>query len=165
MAENNQNNEAQVDEQQASAQPLFTIEKLYVKDMSLEVPGGAETFMQPQPPEVGIQFKTAFGQLGPDLFEGVLQVTVTAKTGDKVHFLVEVQQAGIFRVSGIPEDVLQGFLVSAVPNILFPYAREAVSDTTVRAGFPPVLLQPINFDMLPQGSEGEASPEVPATIQ
>ncbi|MBU3667227.1 MAG: protein-export chaperone SecB [Rhodocyclaceae bacterium] len=165
MAENNQNNEAQVNEQQVPAQPMFAIEKLYVKDMSLEVPGGAEVFLQPQAPEVSLQFKTAFGQLGPDVFEGVLQVTVTAKAADKVYFLVEVQQAGIFRIAGIPEEALQGFLASAVPNILFPYAREAVSDATVRAGFPPVVLQPVNFDAMAQSPEGEAGADAPATIQ
>lgn len=165
MAENDQNNEQQAVAQDAPVQPMFAIEKLYVKDLSLEVPGGAEAFLQPQPPEVSIQFKTAFGQLAADVFEGALQVTVTAKAGEKVLFLVEVQQVGIFRIAGIPEDALQGFLASAVPNILFPYAREAVSDATVRAGFPPVVLQPVNFDAMAQAPEGDATAETPATIQ
>lgn len=163
MADNTQNNEQQAADEQA-AQPMFAIEKLYVKDMSLEVPGGAEVFLQPQAPEVSVEFKTAFAQLGPDVFEGVLQVTVTAKGGEKVYFLVEVQQAGIFRVAGVPEEALRPFLASAVPNILFPYAREAVSDATVRAGFPPVVLQPVNFDAMAQAPEGDAA-EAPATIQ
>ena len=165
MAENQQNNEQAADETQALAQPMFSIEKLYVKDMSLEVPGGAEVFLQPQAPEVGVEFKTAFGQLGPDVFEGVLQVTVTAKAADKVYFLVEVQQAGIFRVAGVPEEALRPFLSSAVPNILFPYAREAVSDATVRAGFPPVVLQPVNFDAMAQAPADEATAEAPTTVQ
>ena len=160
--QNNQSNEGQASEQ--AVQPIFAIEKLYVKDMSLEVPAGAEAFMQPQPPEVSVQFKTAFGQLAADVFEGALQVTVSAKAGEKALFLVEVQQAGIFRVAGIPEEALQGFLSSAIPNILFPYAREAVSDATLRAGFPPVVLQPVNFDAVPPAPEGDAA-EAPATIQ
>ena len=164
MADNNQNNEQQAADQQ-TAQPMFAIEKLYVKDMSLEVPGGAEVFLQPQAPEVSVEFKTAFAQLGPDVFEGVLQVTVTAKGGEKVYFLVEVQQAGIFRVAGVPEEALRPFLSSAVPNILFPYAREAVSDATVRAGFPPVVLQPVNFDAMAPAPESDAAAEAPATIQ
>lgn len=164
MAENNQNNDQQAGEEPASTQPMFGIEKLYVKDMSLEVPGGAEVFLQPQAPEVGVEFKTAFAQLGPDVFEGVLQVTVTAKAADKVYFLVDLQQAGIFRVAGVPEEALRPFLASAVPNILFPYAREAVSDATVRAGFPPVVLQPVNFDAMAQEPVGGAD-EAPATIQ
>ena len=129
------------------------------------MPGGAEVFLQPQAPEVSVQFKTAFGQLGADVFEGVLQVTVTAKADNKVYFLVEVQQAGIFRVAGVPEEALQAFLSSAIPNILFPYAREAVSDATVRAGFPPVVLQPVNFDAMAPAPEGDASAETPATLQ
>ena len=163
MADNTPTNEPQAADQQAT-QPMFAIEKLYVKDMSLEVPGGAEVFLQPQAPEVGVEFKTAFAQLGPDVFEGVLQVTVTAKGGEKVYFLVEVQQAGIFRVAGVPEEALRPFLASAVPNILFPYAREAVSDATVRAGFPPVVLQPVNFDAMAQAPEADTA-EAPATIQ
>ena len=160
MAENNQSNDQQAAEQQAPAQPMFGIEKLYVKDLSLEVPGGAEVFLQPQAPEVGVEFKTAFAQLGPDVFEGVLQVTVTAKAADKVYFLIEVQQAGIFRVAGVPEEALRPFLASAVPNILFPYAREAVSDCVTRAGFPPVLLAPVNFEaMYRQRMESVQRPE------
>lgn len=164
-AQNNESNAGQATDQGLPSQPMFAIEKLYVKDMSLEVPGGAEIFMQPQGPEVAVQFKTGFAQLGPDVFEGVLQVTVTAKGGDKVYFLVEVQQAGVFRVAGIPEEALQSFMVSAVPNILFPYAREAVSDATVRAGFPPVVLQPVNFDAVAQAPDAEAVSDAPATIQ
>ena len=147
MADNNQNNEQQATEQQP-AQPMFAIEKLYVKDMSLEVPGGAEVFLQPQAPEVSVEFKTAFAQLGPDVFEGVLQVTVTAKGGEKVYFLVEVQQAGIFRVAGVPEEALRPFLSSAVPNILFPYARECITSLVSRGTFPQLNLAPVNFDAL-----------------
>ena len=84
MADQEQNNEAQATEQPAATQPMFAIEKLYVRDMSLEVPGGAEVFLQQQAPEVGVQFKTAFTQLGEDVFEGILQVTVTAKAENKV---------------------------------------------------------------------------------
>lgn len=165
MAENNQNNEQKAGDEQVPVQPMFGIEKLYVKDLSLEVPGGAEVFLQPQAPEVGVEFKTAFAQLGSDVFEGVLQVTVTAKAENKVYFLVEVQQAGIFRVAGVPEEALRPFLASAVPNILFPYAREAVTDATIRAGFPPVVLQPVNFDAMAQSPEGESAAEAVSTIQ
>jgi len=170
MADNEQMTDQTAAADQAPVQPMFAIEKLYVRDMSLEVPAGAEVFLQQQAPEVGVQFKTGFNQLGPDAFEGILQVTVTAKTADKVYFLIEVQQAGIFRVSGIPEEALQPFLGSAIPNMLFPYAREAVSDASTRAGFPPVVLQPVNFDaMTQQSAETPASDvnevEAPATVQ
>jgi len=167
MADQEQNNEAQATEQPAATQPMFAIEKLYVRDMSLEVPGGAEVFLQQQAPEVGVQFKTAFTQLGEDVFEGILQVTVTAKAENKVYFLIEMQQAGIFRVAGIPEEALRPFLGSAIPNVLFPYAREAVSDASTRAGFPPVVLQPVNFDAMAEADQQAAASEVeaPATVQ
>ncbi|WVH09405.1 MAG: Protein-export protein SecB [Fluviibacter phosphoraccumulans EoVTN8] len=167
MVDNEQSTEAQAVDQQAPAQPMFAIEKLYVRDMSLEVPGGAEVFLQQQAPEVGVQFKTAFTQLSADAFEGILQVTVTAKAENKVYFLIELQQAGIFRVSGIPEEALRPFLGSAIPNVLFPYAREAVSDASTRAGFPPVVLQPVNFDAKAEAEQQPAAGEVeaPATVQ
>jgi preprotein translocase subunit SecB len=167
MADNEQSTEAQAVDQQAPTQPMFAIEKLYVRDMSLEVPGGAEVFLQQHAPEVGVQFKTAFTQLGADAFEGILQVTVTAKAENKVYFLIELQQAGIFRVSGIPEEALRPFLGSAIPNVLFPYAREAVSDASTRAGFPPVVLQPVNFDAMAEAEQQPSAGEVeaPTTVQ
>jgi len=166
MAENDTMTEQQAANEQTPAQPMFSIEKLYVRDMSLEVPAGAEVFLQQQAPEIGVQFKTAFTQLGADAFEGILQVTVTAKADNKVYFLIEVQQAGIFRVAGIPEEALRPFLGSAIPNVLFPYAREAVSDASIRAGFPPVVLQPVNFDAMAEAAEQSAAEvEAPATVQ
>jgi len=166
MAENDQMTDTQAATEQTAAQPMFAIEKLYVRDMSLEVPGGAEVFLQQVAPEVGVQFKTGFNQLGADAFEGILQVTVTAKAENKVYFLIEVQQAGIFRVAGIPEEALQAFLGSAIPNVLFPYAREAVSDASTRAGFPPVVLQSVNFDAMAQAVEQSPSEvEAPTTVQ
>jgi len=166
MAENETMNEQPGANEANPAQPMFAIEKLYVRDMSLEVPAGAEVFLQQQAPEIGVQFKTAFTQLGADAFEGILQVTVTAKADNKVYFLIEVQQAGIFRVAGIPEEALRPFLGSAIPNVLFPYAREAVSDASIRAGFPPVVLQPVNFDAMAEAAEQSAAEvEAPATVQ
>lgn len=163
MAENEQSTETSVnEEQQAAMQPMFAIEKLYVRDMSLEVPGGADVFLQQQVPQVGVQFKTTLTQLGEDVFEGVLQVTVTAKAENKIYFLIELQQAGIFRVAGIPEEALRPFLGSAIPNVLFPYAREAITDASSRAGFPPVVLQPVNFDAM-AAAEQQATTEVEAS--
>jgi len=128
--------------------PSFAIEKLYVKDLSLEVPNAPEIFMERESPEVGIQLQTAVKGLGDGAFEVTLTVTVTAKLGEKTVFLVEVGQAGIFRVKNVPEDNLEPLLSIACPNILFPYAREVVSESVTRAGFAPVLLQPVNFESL-----------------
>ena len=128
--------------------PSFAIEKLYVKDLSLEVPSAPEIYLERESPEVNIQLQTAVKGLGDGVFEVTLTVTVTAKLVEKTVFLVEVGQAGIFRVKNVPEDNLEPILSIACPNILFPYAREVVSDSITRAGFAPVLLQPVNFEAL-----------------
>ena len=128
--------------------PSFAIEKLYVKDLSLEVPNAPEVFLERETPEVGIQLQTAVKRLAEGAFEVTLTVTVTAKVGEKTVFLVEAGQAGIFRVQNVPEENIEPLLSIACPNILFPYAREVVSESITRAGFAPVLLQPVNFEAL-----------------
>lgn len=128
--------------------PSFSIEKVYVKDISLEVPNAPSIFLEREAPEVGIQLQTGVQGLGDDAYEVALKVTVTAKIAEKTVFLVEVGQAGIFRIKNIPEENLAPLLSVACPNILFPYAREVVSDAVVRAGFAPVILQPVNFEAL-----------------
>ncbi len=135
--------------QAAEAQePVFGIEKIYVKDLSLEIPNAPQIFLQREAPQVGIELSNSARKLEDGLFDVSITVTVTSKIEDKTVFLVEVAQAGIFQVRNIPEENLEGLLAVTCPNILFPYAREAVSDLVVRAGFPPVLLNPINFEAL-----------------
>jgi preprotein translocase subunit SecB len=141
MAED-QNQAAEVQE------PLFGIEKIYVKDLSLEIPNAPQIFLQRETPQVGIELSNSARKLEDGLFDVSITVTVTSKIEDKTVFLVEVAQAGIFQARNIPEENLEGLLAVTCPNILFPYAREAVSDLVVRAGFPPVLLNPINFEAL-----------------
>ncbi len=128
--------------------PLFAIEKLYVKDLSLEVPNAPAVYLDRDNPVVSIELQTGVQRLGDDAFEVTLTVTVTAKLEEKTVFLVEVGQAGIFRVRNVPEENLDPLLSIACPNILFPYAREVVSESVTRAGFAPVLLQPVNFEAL-----------------
>lgn len=128
--------------------PSFAIEKLYVKDLSLEVPNAPAIYLESESPEIAIQLQTGVQRLGDDVFEVLLTVTVTAKLTDKNVFLVEVGQAGIFRVRNVPDENLDPLLSIACPNILFPYARELVSDAVTRAGFSPVILQPVNFEAL-----------------
>lgn len=146
--------------------PLFAIEKLYVKDLSLEVPNAPAIYLENESPEVGLQLQTGVQRLTEDAFEVTLTTTVTAKNGEKTVFLVEVAQAGIFRVRNVPEDNLEPLLSIACPNILFPYAREVVSDAVSRAGFAPVILQPVNFEALyaSRGQEEQAQAEG-ATVQ
>lgn len=139
-------------------QPLFSIEKLYVKDMSLEVPNAPQVFLEQGEPEVDMRISTESAKLEEGFHEVTVTVTVTAKLeNDRVMFLNEVAQSGIFRLENIPEEDVKLLLAVACPNILFPYAREAVSSTITRAGFPPVLLAPINFEaMYQQAQEGNA---------
>ena len=128
--------------------PQFAIEKLYIKDLSLEVPNAPAIFLENESPEISLQLQTGMQRLSEDAFEVVLTATVTSKIGEKTVFLVEIGQAGIFRLRTIPEENLEALLSIACPNILFPYAREVVSDAVVRAGFAPVILQPVNFEAL-----------------
>lgn len=128
--------------------PTFAIEKLYIKDFSLEVPNAPAIFLERDTPEVGLQLQTGALKMGDDIFEVTLTATVTAKLGEKVVFLVEVAQAGLFVIRNVPEENLEPLLAIACPNILFPYAREVVSTSVTRAGFAPVILQPVNFEAM-----------------
>ena len=128
--------------------PSFAIEKLYIKDLSLEVPNAPAIFLESESPEISLQLQTGVQRLAEDAFESTLTTTVTSKIGEKTVFLIEVSQSGIFRLRNIPEENLEALLSIACPNILFPYAREVVSDAAVRAGFAPVVLQPVNFEAL-----------------
>ncbi len=128
--------------------PFFAIEKLYVKDLSVEVPNAPAIFAERETPEINLQLQTAGTKIGDDIYEATLTVTVTAKLGEKTVFLIEVGQSGIFRIRNIPEPNLEPLLSIACPNVLFPYVREAVSESVARAGFPPVILQPVNFEAM-----------------
>lgn len=146
--------------------PVFTVEKLYVRDLSVEVPNAPAIYLERDTPAIEVQLHTEGKGVGEAVYEVLLTVTVTAKLEDKVVFLVEVGQAGVFQIRNVPDESLEPLLAVACPNLLFPYAREAVSDATTRAGFSPVVLQPVNFESLymarQQQAAGEAAPhEVP----
>ena len=129
-------------------QAVFGIEKVYVKDLSVEVPNAPEIFLERETPQIEVQLNTSGRGVDEGIFEVVLTVTVTARLAEKTVFLVEVGQAGIFRIMNIPEEQLEGLVAVACPNILFPYARETVSDAITRAGFQPIVLQPVNFESM-----------------
>lgn len=138
-------------------EPVFTIEKIYVKDLSLEIPHAPRIFLENSEPQVEMRVATAAEKLEDEFYNVTVTVTVTAKLAeDKVMFLNEVAQSGIFRISNIAEDDMQILLAVAAPNILFPYAREVVSSTVSRAGFPPVMLAPINFEAIYQAQQDQA---------
>ena len=154
--------EAAASEQQ---QPVFNIEKLYVKDMSLEIPNAPGIFLERENPHIDLQLHSQAALIEEGVFEVTITVTVTAKIPekDRVMFLIEVKQAGVFHVRNLPQEELDPVLGVVCPNILYPYLREVVSDLAVRAGFAPVLLNPINFDALYQQQKQLQTAEAPVT--
>jgi preprotein translocase subunit SecB len=134
--------------EQAQQQPTFQIEKIYVKDISLEVPNAPQVFMQSESPQLEVQVRNESAQFADGLYEVTVSVTVTAKSGEKTMFLAEAVQAGIFTVRGVPQDDMAPLLGIGCPTILYPYVREAISDLVSRGGFPPVLLAPVSFEAI-----------------
>lgn len=128
--------------------PQFNIQRIYVKDVSFETPHAPEIFRVEWKPEVNVDLQTRSNQLEESIYEVALHITVTVKVGDKTAFLVEVNQAGIFTLKGLQKDQLSHAVGSVCPSILYPYAREAISDIVIRGGFPQLLLAPVNFDAL-----------------
>lgn len=129
-------------------QPVFSIEKLFVKDLSVEVPNAPKIYLERDTPQVEIQMNTSANPIDEGYFEVVVSVTVTAKLAEKTVFLVEASQGGVFQIRNMPQEDLASVLGITCPNILYPYAREVISDAVVRAGFAPVLLNPVNFDAI-----------------
>ena len=148
---------------QENSQALFNIDKIYVKDMSLEVPHAPKIFMGRDSPQVDIQLHTRANTVEEGVFEVELNATVTAKTGEKIMFLIEIKQAGIFQVRNVPVEELEPIMAVTCPNILFPYLRETVSDLAVRGGFSPVLLNPISFEALYQQQKRQAQAALSTT--
>ncbi|RDZ26730.1 protein-export chaperone SecB [Lysobacter silvisoli] len=131
-----------------AAGPAFTVEKIYVKDVSFEVPGAPAVFNETAQPQLQMNLNQSVQRLNDAAFEVVLGITLTCNAGDKPLYLVEVKQAGVFGLSGFDEATLDGMLGTHCPNVLYPYARQLVSDLIQSGGFPPFFLQPINFDAL-----------------
>ena len=138
-------------------QSVFAIEKIYLKDLSLEIPNAPQIFLERENPQIDVQLHTAGEAVGDGIYQTVLTVTITAKLKDTTMFLVEAAQAGIFRIANVGAEELDPVLGIACPNILFPYVRETISDVVTRAGFPPVLLNPMNFEALYQQQKQEAA--------
>lgn len=156
------------DKQQAGKQ--FAIQKLYIRDASFESPGAPETFsFRNWEPKIDLNLTNEHRHIEGDIYEVVINVTVTVSQEDKTAFLVEVQQAGLFVIAGFDEQEKKYLLGSQCMSILFPYLREAITDLSVRGGFPPLTLTPVSFDALyqqhlqrqqaKQGEAAEAAPE------
>lgn len=151
------------DRQQPGQNKQFSIQKLYVKDVSFESPGTPHSFrFKKWDPKIDLNLTNSQTHIDGDIYEAVLCVTATVKLEDKTTFLAEVHYAGLFALSGFEDEERKYLLGSQCMNILFPYAREAVSELTTRGGFPPLILSPVNFDALYQqhlqaeGEKGEA---------
>jgi preprotein translocase subunit SecB len=128
--------------------PQFEIQRIFVKDLSYEAPNTPHTFLEDWKPEVQLNLETKSNRVQDNTHEVVLSVTATVTSNKKSAFLIEVHQSGIFQITGFGNDQLRQMLGSFCPNILFPYAREVISDVVVRGGFPQLLLAPVNFDAL-----------------
>jgi preprotein translocase subunit SecB len=131
-------------------QPVFQIQRVYLKDTSLEQPNSPAVFLEQAQPAIEVSVDVGAEQLADGIFESTVTVTVTAKVNDKVAFLVEGKQAGIFEVRNIPDGQLDPLLGIGCPNIVYPYLRGNIADIITRAGFPPVHLAEINFEVFYQ---------------
>jgi len=127
----------------------FAIQKLYLKDVSFESPNSPQAFSNTEwQPQINVQINSSHQSIADDVYEVVLDITVTAKHEDKTAFLCEVKQAGIFTISGFPEENIGGMVGAYCPETLFPFAREAIADLVAKGGFPQLLLAPVNFNAL-----------------
>jgi preprotein translocase subunit SecB len=149
--------------QQPQEQAVFQIEKIYVKDVSLEIPNAPQVFIEQVQPQLEVQIASEINNFAEGLFEVTVSATVTAKAGERTVFLAEARQAGIFSLRNVPQQELDPLLGIGCPTIIFPYLRETISDLVVRGGFPPVLLSPVSFEALymqrlqqQQGQQGPA---------
>jgi len=145
MAEENNQEAVQQEEQQ---QAQFQLQKIYMKDVSYEVPNAPQVFQEDGQVEIKMNLAQKVDNLAEGIHEVVLTVTVTANLGEKTAYLAEVQQAGIFSISGLNEQATHAALNTLCPHTLFPYARRAITDLVADGGFPPLVLQPINFDQI-----------------
>ena len=136
--------------------PVFQIQRMYLKDLSLEQPNSPQILLEQVQPQVEINLGLAANPISEGIFEVCVTATVTTKVGDKTLFLIEAKQAGIFEIRNIPQDQLQQIVGIACPQIVYPYLRAIVSDVCTRAGFPPVLLAEVNFQAMFEAQQQQA---------
>ena len=149
----------------APPQAQFTVEKIYVKDVSFEAPNAPAVFNEQGQPQLNMNLNQKVGRLDGDLFEVILGVTLTCTLNDKTVYLAEVEQAGIFGLAGFDERALDMMLGTYCPNVLFPYVRQSISDLITNGGFPPFYMQPINFEALyAEGLRRRADGQAPVAL-
>jgi preprotein translocase subunit SecB len=138
------------DQNAQELQATFNIQRIYLKDMSLEQPNSPAIFLEQDGPSIEVQIDVGNQKLADDIYEATVTVTITAKIRDKIAFLVEGKQGGIFEVRNVPEDQIEPLLGIACPNIIYPYLRANIADMVTRGGFPPIHLTEINFEVFYQ---------------
>jgi preprotein translocase subunit SecB len=158
MADNDQTNEQQPAAAETEQQgPNFSLQRLYLKDASFESPNSPDSFRGGAwRPQITFDIKSSNSKLEGDLYEVILVLTIQATQEDKVAFLVEVQQGGVFVCNGLDDAQLEQILATVCPNIMFPYARETVDSMVIKGSFPPLMLAPVNFEALYAQSKQEA---------
>ena len=127
---------------------MFEIQRIYLKDSSFESPVSPAVFLKPFNPDSNVELHSNTNKLGDNLYEVELSITLTVKSDNEVAYLVEVKQAGVFSAKGYSDEQMGHMLGSYCPNLIYPFAREVISDLVVKGGFPQMLLAPINFDAL-----------------
>jgi preprotein translocase subunit SecB len=140
---------------EADTNPVFQIQRVYLKDLSLEQPNSPQILLEQQQPQVDINLALAAEGVSDGVYEVTVTATVTTKVGDRTLFLVEAKQAGIFEIRNLPNDQLQGVVSVVCPQILYPYLRAIVSDVCTRAGFPPILLTEVNFQAMYEAQQAQ----------
>lgn len=128
--------------------PVFQLQRMYLKDMSLEQPNSPQILLEQQPPQVDIQLSLGAGSVADGIYEVTVTATVSAKIGERTVFLIEAKQAGIYEIRNLPAEQVQGILSVVCPQMIYPYLRAIVSDLCTRAGFPPILLAEVNFQAM-----------------
>ena len=142
--------------------PVFQIQRIYLKDLSLEQPNSPQILLEQGQPQVDINLGLGAEPIADGVYEVTVTATVTTKVNDKVLFLVEAKQGGIFEIRNIPEDQLQPIVGIACPGIIYPYLRAIVSDVCTRAGFPPVLLAEVNFQAMYESQQAQNAAAAPS---
>ena len=140
--------------------PMFQIQRIYLKDLSLEQPNSPQILLEQGQPGVEINLTLGAEPIADGMYEVTVMATVTTKVNDKTLFLVEAKQGGIFEIRNIPEEQLKQILGIACPNIVYPYLRAIVSDVCTRAGFPPVMLSEVNFQAMYEAQQAQANAQI-----
>ena len=137
--------------------PIFQIQRMYLKDLSLEQPNSPQILLEQQQPKIDINLAMSAESVADGVFEVAVTATVTAKVADKTLFLVEAKQAGIFEIRHVPEEQMQGIIGIVCPQMVYPYLRAIVSDICTRAGFPPIMLTEVNFQAMFEAQQQQAA--------